>query len=215
MSSELYGLMAVAQEHQKAVEAAAAAMAEASAALARQQEAARQAAQEVSRAAASAAPSVSRAAADAVGLALADSLSTASSAASSAMREAVAPVVVGLDRSAKAAADAGDRLRRATAAFAWRWVAAIGAAAAGGAAMIVGGSWAAIGWQRHHLTDLATQEVALSREVVALQEQVADLEKRGGRVKLEKCGEQGRLCVRVDKSTAYGKDGDYYVLRGY
>ncbi|WP_143071921.1 hypothetical protein [Nitrosospira briensis] len=39
------------------------------------------------------------------------------------------------------------------------------------------------------------------------------LGKRGRRAKLETCGEQRRLCVRIDKTTGCGKDGDYFVLR--
>ena len=46
-------------------------------------------------------------------------------------------------------------------------------------------------------------------------EELREQAKRGGRAKLEKCGDQGRLCVRIDKSSGYGKDGDYFVLRGY
>jgi hypothetical protein len=56
---------------------------------------------------------------------------------------------------------------------------------------------------------------ALLGEVTQLQVQAEDWAKRGGRAKLETCGEQRRLCVRIDKTTAYGKDGDHFVLRGY
>ncbi len=52
-------------------------------------------------------------------------------------------------------------------------------------------------------------------EVAQLQVQAEDWAKRGGRAKLEVCGEQKRLCVRVDRTTGFGKNGDYFVLRGY
>lgn len=48
-----------------------------------------------------------------------------------------------------------------------------------------------------------------------MQANADDWAKRGGRAKLEKCGDAGRLCVRIDKTTGYGKDSDYFVLRGY
>ena len=44
---------------------------------------------------------------------------------------------------------------------------------------------------------------------------VADLEKRGGKVKLEKCA--GRLCVQTDEATSYTKNAGetYRVIKGY
>ena len=61
----------------------------------------------------------------------------------------------------------------------------------------------------------ARGKAALLGEVAQLQANADDWAKRGGRAKLEKCGDAGRLCVRIDKTTGYGKDSDYFVLRGY
>jgi hypothetical protein len=45
---------------------------------------------------------------------------------------------------------------------------------------------------------------------------VATLEKQGGRIDWRRCGENSRLCVRVDrKSPAYGEKAEYYVVAGY
>ena len=45
---------------------------------------------------------------------------------------------------------------------------------------------------------------------------VAILEGQGGRIDWRRCGEQRRLCVRVDrKAPAYGDKADYYVIEGY
>jgi hypothetical protein len=42
------------------------------------------------------------------------------------------------------------------------------------------------------------------------------LEQRGGRIDWRHCGEQARLCVRVDRSApAYGDKADYFVVKGY
>ncbi|MEA0721929.1 hypothetical protein, partial [Xanthomonas campestris] len=62
---------------------------------------------------------------------------------------------------------------------------------------------------------LIEQKAQLQAEVAELQTNAQDWAKRAGRAKLDKCGDAGRLCVRVDKTTGYGKDGDYFVLRGY
>jgi hypothetical protein len=45
---------------------------------------------------------------------------------------------------------------------------------------------------------------------------IASLEERGGRIDLRRCGNGGRLCVRVDrKAPSYGEQSDYLVVRGY
>jgi len=45
---------------------------------------------------------------------------------------------------------------------------------------------------------------------------VAALERAGGRVDLRRCGDQQRLCVRVDRrAPAYGESGEFLVVHGY
>jgi len=58
--------------------------------------------------------------------------------------------------------------------------------------------------------------IQLRRERDSLETQVAQLSQRGGRIDLRRCGPEGRLCARVDRSAPqYGAEGDYYVLKGY
>jgi len=45
---------------------------------------------------------------------------------------------------------------------------------------------------------------------------IANLEERGGRIDLRRCGDGARLCVRVDrKAPTYGEQSDYLIVRGY
>jgi hypothetical protein len=45
---------------------------------------------------------------------------------------------------------------------------------------------------------------------------IANLEQRGGRIDLRRCGDGARLCVRVDrKAPTYGEQSDYLIVRGY
>jgi hypothetical protein len=45
---------------------------------------------------------------------------------------------------------------------------------------------------------------------------IANLERQGGRIDLRRCGDGGRLCVRVDrKAPTYGEQSDYLIVRGY
>jgi hypothetical protein len=49
-----------------------------------------------------------------------------------------------------------------------------------------------------------------------LASRIAVLEQRGGRIDLRRCGEGGRLCVRVDRTAPlYGEKADYLIVRGY
>jgi hypothetical protein len=50
----------------------------------------------------------------------------------------------------------------------------------------------------------------------ALLQNIAGLEQRGGKVDWRSCGNEARLCVRVDrKAPVYGEKSDYYVIKGY
>jgi hypothetical protein len=52
------------------------------------------------------------------------------------------------------------------------------------------------------------------RDVLA--QNVAHLERRGGKVEWRSCGDSARLCVRIDRgSPVYGENADYYVVKGY
>ena len=111
----------------------------------------------------------------------------------------------------QAASDAEGSMRNAGAWFAWKWV----AVAAGGLVGVCLVAYASLAWQLHQVSSLREEKAALLGEVAQLQANADDWAKRGGRAKLEKCGDAGRLCVRIDKTTGYGKDSDYFVLRGY
>lgn len=42
------------------------------------------------------------------------------------------------------------------------------------------------------------------------------LHQLGGHIEWKRCGETGRICVRIDrKAPAYGEKADYYVIEGY
>ena len=78
------------------------------------------------------------------------------------------------------------------------------------------GSSALAGWQRHEIGRLAEQRQELRAEVLQMQTNADEWARKGGRARLERCGDQQRLCVRVDTQQRYGKEGEIrYVLRGY
>lgn len=209
---QLFGLMAVAEEHQKAVKAAIDGLIAERAALAKERAAVAQAAAsvagvagEVRKAAADSIPAMQKAAGEAVGASVRQSLVGASDAAAKALGEAAKPVIGSLSGVVQAASDAEGSMRNAGAWFAWKWV-AVAAGGLGGVCLAV---YLALAWQLHQVRNLREEKAELEANV-------ADLAKRGGRAKLEKCGDQGRLCVRIDKSAGgFGKDSEYAVIKGY
>jgi hypothetical protein len=60
-------------------------------------------------------------------------------------------------------------------------------------------------------------DIALLRAKHAdLTSRIADLDERGARIDLRRCGDGSRLCVRVDrKAPTYGEKSDYLVVGGY
>ncbi len=57
---------------------------------------------------------------------------------------------------------------------------------------------------------------ALRAQRDSLAQNVARLERHGGKVDWRACGEAARLCVRVDRTAPqYGGQGEYYIVKGY
>jgi len=72
-----------------------------------------------------------------------------------------------------------------------------------------------LGW---YITPSPFEIEALRADKAALEANIADLARRGGRVKLEKCGKPiGRLCVEVDeKAGSFGDETHgFRVVKGY
>lgn len=194
---QIFGLIGVADEQQKAVQEALEGLKAERAAVAKERVVLITVANDVRRAAAEGVAAMQRAAGEAVGAEVRRSFGEH------------------LDGVVKAAGEVEDKLSGAVAAFGWRWALLAGGAAAGGIAALLLAAWVTVWWQRGQVEGLAERKAALTEEVAQLQGQANDWAKRGGRAKLDVCGEERRLCVQVDKRLGYGKDADYFVLRGY
>lgn len=206
---QLFGLMAVAEEHQKAVKAAIDGLTAERAALAKERAAVAQAAAsvagvagDVKRAAADAIPAMQKAAGEAVGASVKQSLAGASDAAAKALSEAAKPVIGSLSGVVQAAHEAEGSMRNAGAWFAWKWV----AVAAGGLVGVCLVAYAALAWQLHQVSSLRDEKAELAADVAQMQANVSALEKKGGRITLTSCTDANgaeRLCIPV--STNQGK----------
>ena len=149
----------------------------------------------IKKAAEDAIPAISKAASAAAGSAVEKSLAGASETAANALEKAAAPILSGLTGVVRAGEGAADKLNAATKSFGWKW-----ALVGGGTAVVfvigVLGVTHMVTWsQRGTIADLKTQKVALQDDISQMQTSVANLERRGGRIVMTKCGE--RLCIEV------------------
>ena len=68
----------------------------------------------------------------------------------------------------------------------------------------------------HYALPSPSQIGTLRAQRDSLAQNVALLERRGGKVDWRSCGDAARLCVRVDpRAPTYGEKADYYIVRGY
>ena len=161
-------------------------------------------------------PAVQKTAAEAVDASVKQSLAGAADVAAAALGNAAKPTIDRLSGMVHTAGEVEGKLSGAVTSFGWKWATVAGGAAAGGIVAMLLAGWLSVWWERHQVEQLAEQRQALTAEVAQLQANAEDWARRAGRASLKKCGEQARLCVRVDGRQAYGKEGERrYVLQGY
>lgn len=195
---QIFGLMAVAEEHQKAVAAAIAGLAAERAALAKERASLAQVAQ-----------GIQKATSDAVRAAVGQSLAGASETAAKALGDAATPVIGKLSGVVQAASDAEDSMRKAGQWFAWKWV----AVATGGLVGVCLVAYVALAWQLHEVGSLSDEKAKLAAAIVRERATVAELTKDGGRVVWSTCG--GRLCFEVSSNQGTSSDGNPIPLGGW
>lgn len=195
MDAQLYGLMTLAEEQQKAVKVAIDGLAAERAALTKERAAVRAAAESI--------PAMQKAVGEAVSASVRESLAGASDSAAKALGDAAQPVIGSLSSVVQAAHNAESSIRNAGAWFAWKWV----ALAAGGMLGVCAMAYASLAWHFYQVEGLRYQKAELEADVAQMQANVAVLEKKGGRIVITTCGE--RLCILA--STNQGKGAEKWV----
>lgn len=208
--SEALELMAVAQEQQEAAAAVLAKLEQQQARLAATIEEARRAVADMSRAGDAAATVVGKAATAAMGAALGG----VEAKAGAAIEGAAAPALEAIQKATQQATAAAGELRGTVGWVSWKWAGIMAASSAGALGAFFLAAWL--------IVPGAGELAELRAEKAALEANVADLEKRGGRIQLHRCGVNegsGRLCARVsapDAGTVYGSNGEkWLILHGY
>ena len=90
-----------------------------------------------------------------------------------------------------------ERARGAMKWFSYRWIVIVGVSLMGLFALGGGLAWALLALQRHQVTELIERKTAIEADIAEMQNNVAALAKKGGRIKIEECG--GRLCIVANR----------------
>ena len=153
-------------------------------------------------------PAIERAADRAIQDAMERALGFTDDAASRIWTGTAAPVVERFSNVTQAALAMETRIRHAGHRHAWQWAAltALGVVAT----LVV----AVVGVQQlksqqadvqRQQAELQSQKTAFSEEMARMQASVTFLEKKGGRIHLDKCGPEGRLCIEVATDQGTGR----------
>ncbi len=210
--NQIFALMTVAEEHQKAAAAAIEGLAKERAALARERVALVQAAAQiagqagaVTQAAVNAAPTLQNAAGAAVSEALRVGLLNLSETATDALDEASKPLLGRMSMATKAASEASETLADSLGGFRQRLGRVVVGLSAGAVAVVGLSAWGMVAWQRHQVDSLREERDALTADVQELRAKVAALEKKGGRIAMAICG--GRLCIEASSNQGENDKG--------
>jgi hypothetical protein len=163
------------------------------------------ASREVKQAGAAVVPAVNQAASNAVAGSMKRAFADIAGPASSALDEAVKPVMEKFSRLAQLAFEMEKTAQHALRWFSYKWIALIAAAFVGIGAM----AWASVWWQRNQVSELTEQKTALEADIAQMQINAEALAKKGARIKITDCG--GRLCIVASKNQT-GSFSDWHGL---
>jgi hypothetical protein len=139
------------------------------------------------------------------------SMSGVADTVSNEMQKAIKPSVDTLKTSVGLADNASNRLSasmdRVQSAWTWRIL-----MLAVGVLLIVGlAAYGLVWWERSQVEDLKAYRQALQADINRMQPVVTDLEKRGGKLNWNNCGDTGRPCVRVEVGR-WGNQQDQWAI---
>lgn len=202
---ELFGLMAVTKEQQRAVSEALQKLEDRQVALNAVIARAGTAVEEMHKAGQASSLIIEKATRVAVEKAVQAALANVQQQTQSTLGDSVNPAVKALQGVTVRAEKAEESLHQAASSISWKWAAIWAATSCMLLASIVG---------------LSMLLVPSPNEIADLRADAAALEAQGGRVQLSVCGDSKRLCARIDpkaeKGDQYGQNGQrWMILQGY
>lgn len=160
------------------------------------------------RATAQAIPTIEAAAEKAITTSMEKVLGFTSDAAAQVWGTAATPVLERFSSVVQTAHGVEERVKQSSARYAWQWavMSVLGIAASIAVAVVAVQQIKSqqVELQRQQ-AELQTQKAAFSEEMARMQASVTFLEKKGGRIHLDKCGPEGRLCIEVAPDQGNGR----------
>lgn len=198
---KLFGLVAIAQEQQKAVQVAIDTLTSQTAELKKTIGA------------------VNQAAGEGAERATKEILSNAAYTASEAFKDGANRTIDRLLVVSEKAEDSAEHIERVTHNFHTRWMILAVISLLTCLMIFMSVSWLAVAYKNKEIKDLTAQRNDLETELASLEKRATEWENKAGKAVLSKCGEKGRLCVRIDtKSGGFVSDNgkhEYAVIYGY
>jgi FtsZ-binding cell division protein ZapB len=158
------------------------------------------------QAAKNATPALQKAAGDAIKGAVIDSLAESSQSATLILEKAVKPILDKLSGVVQAAGEVERNLKKATQSFSWQWAAFASIIGAGLIVSVLAIAWGTVSYQRYQIESLTEHKNTLQADIAKLQSNVDTLEKKGGRIKFERCGQDNRLCIEIAPNQGKGME---------
>ena len=198
---ELFGLMALAQEQQKAATLILRRLEAQQAELTQTIAKARSAVEEMNKAGHSSALIIEKSTRIAVEKGVQSALEGIQQQTRSALGDSVSPAVKALQGVTERAEQAEENLHQASRSLSWKWTAICAAMGCTLLATVVG---------------LSMLLVPTPGEIAELRANVEYLEAKGGKINLTHCGPSKRLCAEIDiKADAWGENGQFRIIKGY
>lgn len=198
---ELFGLMAIAQEQQKAAAVALEQLEAQRTELDRTITRAKAAVLEMEKAGHASALIIEKATRIAVSEAVGNALGDVRDQAKAALGDSVGPAVRALEGATGRAEKAGDDLQDAAGSVSWKWVGICTFASCMLLVTVIG---------------VSMLLVPTPGKIAELRANAEYLEAKGGKVNLTYCGPSKRLCAEIDtKADAWGENSQFRILKGY
>lgn len=198
---ELFGLMAIAQEQQKAASLALEQLEAQRTELDRTIVRAKAAVLEMEKAGHASALIIEKATRIAVSEAVGSALDDVRDQTKATLGDSVGPVVKALEGVAWRAENASDELQSAASSISWKWAGIWTLTSCALLATVVG---------------VSMLLVPTPKEIADLRANVEYLEAKGGKINLTHCSPSKRLCAEIDiKADAWGENSQFRILKGY
>lgn len=152
-------------------------------------------------------PELKNALGDVISSSMTQSITDVSREALRAVSVASSPILQNMDKSSQQSETISRMLENAVKNLNHRWIWFCGSVAFLGILGVIAIGSLISWWQHRDISQLQEQRQILSQDIKDLEKNLAILEKKGGRIRMERCGPNSRLCIEVAPNQGNGIKG--------